>query len=103
MENELKSRLFTIMEEGHHMFYPNKNTDYYQDFPGKNTREIIENIAFDFNGTVHYYKHVPFEIRITYRFNSHVENYLFRHVLWENFISYQTTGLPTTTYIELAL
>jgi hypothetical protein len=102
MELGLKERLFKIMDGEHHIFHPVKHTDFYQELPSKGMIEVIENLAFEFNGKVHYYREVYFEVRITYKFKNPVENYLFRHALWQNLITYQTTGFNTSTYIELA-
>lgn len=101
MISEAKQLLFDKMNEDNGMFYPYNNVDFYQELPSKSVGDIIENIAHLFNGRIFYYKIINYVIRITYIFEDDVNNYLFRNELKNNFISYNSTGYNTKTYIEL--
>lgn len=64
-------------------------------------REIIENIAHEYNGKLFWYSFNQYSLRMTYVFEDYVDNLLFRYDLYLAGISYQTTGYQTNTYIVL--
>lgn len=87
------------MDETAQMFH--SYNSHQPQYPG--IREIIENVAHEYNGKLFWYSLNQFSIRMTYLFDNNVDNLLFRHDLYNLGISYQTTGLSHTTYIVLNL
>jgi hypothetical protein len=106
--------LYQIMEnEGNAMFYPFKAGPNLEDFhEWINSRKILKSVDFlakEYNGRIHYFKESSVDykpgiiLKITYRFNDLIDNLLFRSLLIENKIPYQTTGLQDTTYLEFTV
>lgn len=113
MINAKKRKLFDIMESvGNHMFYsyvPKADDPANEDINSRKILNLIDDLAKEFSGIQHYYHEQIVEhkqgttIKITYIFEDHTDNLLFRNSLFDKKIPFHTTGLKSSTYLELSI